>query len=247
MTLITNRRSMLLGLVTATTAAVTGNTASGAPTTNEAPELLALADQLEGTLQAHMKAKEEVARIVSIWGPQWPKPDSRIIRYGADCKTHRDIEGRGIETEWGPGIMRVQDLGTPEHFEKSAAHYRDVFERKMKTKSQRGAKGARKCAERDAALIEPARAYWTEVDRIEKASGIKEALETVSSTRDALKKLVGDILMFHERTITGLIIKAQAMQAWSNVDRFDQSFNIDAVKWADAMSETILRQTAPTA
>ncbi|WP_417240600.1 hypothetical protein [Celeribacter halophilus] len=244
MTLITNRRSMLLGLVTATTAAVTGNTASGAPTTNEAPELLALADQLEGTLQAHMKAKEEVARIVSIWGPQWPKPDSRIIRYGADCKTHRDIEGRGIETEWGPGIMRVQDLGTPEHFEKSAAHYRDVFERKMKTKSQRGAKGARKCAERDASLIEPARAYWSEVDRIEKSSGIKEAIEAVSSTQDALKKLVGNILTFHERTITGLIIKAQAMQAWSKVDQWDRKMNPDALKWADAMNDTILRQTA---
>lgn len=247
MTLITNRRSMLLGLVSATTAAVTGNTASGAPTSNEAPELLALADQLEGTLQAHLKAKEEVARIVSIWGPQWPQPDLRIVCYGPGCKTHRDIEGRGVKTEWAPGIMKVQDLGTPEHFEESAAYYRDEYERKMKTKSQRGAKGARKWAERKAALVEPARVYWEEVDRIEKASGIRKAQEAVSSTRDALQKLVGDILTFQERTITGLIIKAQAMQAWSNVDHFDQAFNRDAVKWADAMSETVIRQTAPTA
>lgn len=114
----------------------------------------------------------------------------------------------------------------------------------MKTKSQRGAKQMRRWAESDEALIAPAREYWSEVDRITEASGIEAAKVARSAALEALRELVGRIVFYRERTITGLIIKAQAMQAWEAVRPFDRGTNLVAMAWADAMTETILRQVA---
>lgn len=239
----TNRRKMLLGLAAASTAAASGAAGKEAP--KEADELLALADELSDTVAAYKDAESRVSRIAREWGPQWPVPDMRIVRYASDCRTHRDILGRGIQTEWGKGgIMRVMDLGTPEYFEKSArAHWKE-YERKMQTKSQRGAKSERRWAERDEELIAPAREYWSEADRITAASGIEEAKAAQIEAMEALRQLVGRIVLYPEKTVTGLIIKAQAMQAWDAVDPFYWKVNLDAQKWAEAMTATVLRQAA---
>lgn len=239
----TNRRKMLLGLAAASTAAATG--ASGDSTPQEADELLTLADSLGDTLAAYRSADERVRQIAREWGTQWPAPDMRIVRYGADCKTHRDILGRGIETEWGKSrLMRVQQLGTPEHFEESARLAWDVYEHRMQTKSQRGAKGAKAWAEQNEALIGPAREYWSQVDRITEASGIEAAQAARSDALEALRELVGQIVLYREKTVTGLIIKAQAMQAWETVEPFYRSVNLDGQAWAEAMTATVLRQAA---
>jgi hypothetical protein len=238
----TNRRKMLLGLAAASTAAATGTTGKSAP--QEADELLTLADGLGETLEAYKRADERVHQIVREWAPHWPAPDMRIVRYGADCKAHRDILGRGVETEWAKGIMRVQDLGTPEHFEESARQEWALYDHKMQTKSKRGAKTAKSFAERDAALIEPARSYWSQVERITEASGIEAAKVARSEALEALRKLVGQIVLFREKTVTGLIIKAQAMQAWESIEPFYRSVNLDGQAWAEAMTATVLRQAA---
>ncbi|MDA3857192.1 MAG: hypothetical protein PF480_02875 [Roseovarius sp.] len=44
--------------------------------------------------------------------------------------------------------------------------------------------------------------------------------------------------------MTGLIIKAQAMQAWETVEPLYRSTNVDAQAWAEAMTATVLRQAA---
>lgn len=239
----TNRRKLLLGLAAASTAAATG--AAGMEVPQEADEFQALADTLGDTLAAYRDADSRVRRIAREWGPQWPVPDMRIVRYGEDCKTHRDILGRGIETEWGKGgLMRVQELGTPEHFAQSSHREWANYERKMQTKSRRGAKTAKHWAERDGALIEPAREYWSEVDRINEASGIEAAMAARSEALEALRELVGQIVLFRERTVTGLIIKAEAMQAWETVEPFHRMTNVDAQAWGEAMTATVLRQAA---
>jgi hypothetical protein len=107
-----------------------------------------------------------------------------------------------------------------------------------------GARGAKRCAEENAALVEPARAYWSEVERITEASGIEAAKNTRSEAFEALLELVGRIVLYEEKTVTGLIIKAQAMQAWESVEPFQRLFNPEALAWAEAMTATVLRQAA---
>jgi hypothetical protein len=53
----------------------------------------------------------------------------------------------------------------------------------------------------------------------------------------SLKELVGQIILFREKSVTGLIIKAQAMQVWEQAPRAHQLCNLDAMAWASAMSK----------
>lgn len=249
MTLFANRRRMLLGLATATAAAATGVTASGAPAQQEAPELIGLADQLDGKLSAYLATVAKVERIAKEWGPQWPVPVEEIQYFGAGSIQYKNILGRPTElpSPWNAESPRLVNVGTAEGFKNTAENHRLEYERKMKTKSQRGAKFHKHWMERDTAAIASARAFWAEVERINKASGIKAAQAEQTATRDALKDLVGRVVMFQEVTVAGLVIKAQAMQAWGNVDAFTRAFHIEATSWADEMTATIVRRVGGVA
>ena len=233
-----SRRHVLMGLAASATAA-TATGATAAPQEN--PELVALADSLPATLAAYVTARDNVARIVAEWSPQWPVPDLEIVRYGQDCKTHRGIDGRGIETPWSRSLMKVQDLGTPEYFERTAAYHEYKAAMKAKTKSQRGMKSELLWAERDRAAIAPARAYWSEVDRITKASGIEAAQARRLATVEALHNHVDAIMRGDDWTIMGAIIKAQAMEAWAEADHLRRGFNVEGPAWADLLAASILR------
>lgn len=238
----TTRRRMLLGLAAASTAAATGASAEGQAAPAEAPELIAMGDQLGGSLAAYKSAARRVQAIGDEWGPQWPTPADEIIDYGGGSKMHRDIHGRGIKVPGRHGEDVVY-VGTPEGFQKDAERHWAEYARKMKTKSQRGVKFERLWAERSSAGIGPAQAYWSEVERITKASGIEPATKLATEARESLKDLVGRIVLFQEQSITGLIIKAEAMQAWGEVEKFFRIVNPDGPAWTDAMAETIMRQT----
>lgn len=238
----TTRRRMLLGLAAASTAAATGASAEGQAAPAEAPELIAMGDQLGGSLAAYKSAARHVQAIGDEWGPQWPTPADEIINYGGGAKMHRDIHGNGIKVPGRHG-KDVVYVGTPEDFQKSSERHWAMYEHKMKTKSQRGAAYPKRWAEKDTAAIRPAQAYWSEVERITKASGIEAAKIAKTEAIDALRDLVGRIVLFQEQSITGLIIKAEAMQAWGEVEEFYRLFNVNAPVWADAMTQTVLRQT----
>jgi hypothetical protein len=240
---------MLLGLAAAATTATAAKGAGASAAPKECPGLLALADRLDGVSAAHTEAVQRVGVIVAAWGPQWPVPDMRIVRHDNGCKPHRDIQGWGIRTEWGGGgrmasVKEHHNLGTPEYFEASSSKYYREYERQNKLASKRGAKSSKAWADKDAALIAPARAYWSEVERVTAASGIEAAQQAETEARDALRQLVGEIVTYDERTITGLVIKAQAMTAWGEVGAAHRAFHVDAMKWSDAMTKTIIKQTA---
>ncbi|MBM2290817.1 hypothetical protein JQX09_02755 [Sulfitobacter pseudonitzschiae] len=255
MTLFANRRRMLLGLATATAAAATGVTASGAPAHQEAPELIALADQLDSRLSAYLAAVAKVERIAKEWGPQWPVPVEEIQRWTPGSKQYVNILGNPIEVPLDQGgCKRLVNVGTPECFEKDAASHRREYERKMQTKSQRGTKFHKQWWERSAAAIAPARAFWTEVERVNEASGIKVAQANQKIALTALKDLVGRIVMFQEVTVAGLVIKAQAMQAWGRVNKLDRAvaefhrtLSDQPVNWGEEMAATIVRQVGGVA
>lgn len=234
-----SRRSFVAALATSMTAA-----AQASSTVSEHPDLLAMADRLPGVLQDYRNANERVAEIEKVWGPQWPTVDPKIVKYGGTSKRHEDILGRGIKTEWGKsGIMKVQHLGTPECFEAAYLAHTKEAERKSKFKSQRGMRSELRSAERSKAQIEPARAYWSEVERIEKLSGIRNAQDELKRSRNALTDLVGKILTFEEQSVVGLGIKVEAMAAFSELPMSCQRYNLDAPEWLTGVVASLNRAT----
>ncbi|NQY60773.1 hypothetical protein [Cognatishimia sp.] len=242
---ILNRRSFVAALAASLSSATAAH-ASGEQVAPEHPDLLAMSDRLPATLQSYKDAAAKVHSIAKTWGPQWPTPDPEIIWYGNGSKRHADILGRGIETPWGKGgIMRVQNIGTPEGFEAEYHAHTKEAERKSKFKSQRGMKSEIRWAERSKAQIEPAHAYWSEVERITAASGIEAAQVAETASRDALRSLVGDILTFEEQSPVGLGIKAQALAAFIELPPFWQMANPDSPKWLAGLTGTLARQANP--
>lgn len=239
-----NRRSFVSALAVSLTSASAAQ-ASGGQSLSEDPDLLALSDQLPAVLQAYKDAARKVQNIEETWGPQWPTPDPEIFWYGKGSKRHADILDRGIKTQFfSSGITRVQNIGTPEGFEASYADHMQEADRKSKFKSQRGMKQELRSAEKMKARIEPARAYWSEVERIETASGVKTAIEAETAARDALRDLVGHILTFEEQTPIGIGIKAHALAAFTELDPFWQRINPNSPEWLAGLSATLMRQAS---
>jgi len=114
----------------------------------------------------------------------------------------------GIETPGRRGILAVIDLGTPESFQSQADYYNGLAARKAKTKSQRGMKQYQQWAERERAAIGPARAYWSEVERITTASGIDAATAQRTATLDALHSHVDAIMRADDYRPYGPVICA---------------------------------------
>ena len=238
-----SRRRILFGLGAAC-AAATASPEIGHALPAENPALIALGDALPGAVGAYQDSRATVAQIVAAWSPQWPVPDPEIIRYGQGSKTHRGIDGRGIEVAWGNrGVMRVPDLGTPEYFEAEWLRCQAEARAKAATKSQRGLKFATKWAERHRAAIAPSAAYWAEVERITAASGFEAAQAAEKDAREALRALIGAIMATDEATISGVVVKAQALAAWGEVDYVYRAYNPEGHDWAANLATSIMRQS----
>lgn len=239
MTLATTRRRLLMGLAAAS--AVTLPAIAGDAPKAENPDLLKLADALPTFTNAYIEARENVEWIVAEYAPQWPVPAEEIHSYGNGSKPYQSIDGRGIQTPWGiKGHMRVPSIGTPDSFEDEHTSAMARAGRCAKTKSQRGLEQATLWAEKAQANIAPSRAYWAEVDRITALSGIEDAKAAKNGARDAFAAHVGAIMDAEALTMAGLVIKAQAMDAWANVGAFHRALHPNANKWADDMSRAII-------
>lgn len=235
-----SRRHLLMGLAASATAAASIAEATSAPQEN--PELLALADELPVVAERHSEARDRVRRIVAEWSPQWPVPSPELVSYGDGCKHYRGIEGQGLSLIDRYGNERsTPQLGTPEYFEGQAAYHQGRAEKCAATKSKRNMKFHALWAERQAAQIEPSRAYWSEVDRVTATSGIEDAQTQLRDARDALKKKVDQIMRADDWTIAGTVIKAQALQAWAEVEPFWRQMNLDGPPWADLLAASIMR------
>lgn len=237
-----SRRRVLMGLGAAC-AAATATHEAGATAIAENPRLVALGDAVPTALKAYQDARARVAQIVAEWSPRWPTPDEKIVSFGSGCKTYRGLDGRGIEVQlraWP--FARTAQLGTPEYFEAQLANDLKKIARIAETKSQRGMKYAQLWAQRSRDAIEPARQYWSEAERITASSGIDPAQQAQRDAERALHALVSEVMAEPERTITGVVIKAQALTAWSAVDRVGQLTNIEAPEWAASLAASIMRQ-----
>ncbi|MBL9062754.1 hypothetical protein [Tabrizicola sp.] len=204
-----------------------------------------MADALPAVLAEYVAARDNVRAIVAEWSPQWPVPGEQIIRYGAGCKDHRTLDGWGIELPWGNrGVKRMPQIGTPDYFDAAAKRHEEAVARIEAKGGRRDLHFHRKWAESERAAIEPARAFWAEVDRITAASGIEAAKARLARAEAALKSAVDQIMLAADKTITGTVIKAQAMTAWAEVDGLSRVFNDRGTAWADLLAASIVKQAA---
>ncbi len=217
--------------------------ASAAP--NENPELVAMADALPAVLAEYVAARDNVKAIVAEWSPKWPVPSADIIRFAEGCKEYRGIDGSGLEMALYPTRIKMMPrLGTAEYFEVSAAHHGSEAKRCAAFKRERRMLSNLRAAEQERALIKPARIYWSEVDRITAASGIEAAQARAGAAQDALKAAVDRIMRADDRTITGAVIKAPALHAWTEVELFYRTLNDRGPAWAEQLAAPIVKHAS---
>jgi hypothetical protein len=235
-----NRRAMLLGLAASTTAAAAAGATPLLPA--EHPDLLALADRLPTAERALLDAQAAVTAIAERWRAAWPVPDPRIRMLGEGLEEPQLLQPSASPVSVGQA-RRMNGIGTPEMFRASAERHRKQAERAAQTRWKRNLQFHLDRAARDEAAIEPARAYWSEVERITRASGIGAARDTLAHSRRALRDLVGCIVTFEERTALGLVLKAQAVAAWASVEPVSRAENPDATLWSEQLAASIIRQS----
>lgn len=238
-----NRRKVLLGLASASTAAATGAQASerGTP---ENPELVALGNATHAAQQNYQDARAECRRIASEFAPLWPLAPEPILSFGNGCMDERDVTAAGIRriVEGRGRIEQMWKFGTPEYFEDEIKRHKARIAHIMKTKSKRGLKFEEAWLKRSEEALPLARTYTAEIEKLREQSGYKPARERQEAAYEALRDHVNEIMAADATTMEGVVIKAQALQAWSHVDSFYKALNLDGVKWAEELAGAIIGQ-----
>ncbi|OOY23137.1 hypothetical protein BMI91_16985 [Thioclava sediminum] len=239
------RRSLLLALAAGATAAAAMKGSKAEAQTQEDPELLTLADALPVLERDYLEALATRQDIVDRFAPTWPRAPQQIYRYGNQCTEERGVDGLAFahpeDSKSGvPGALI--SVGKPEHFEADIRYNKERIAHIMKTKSKRGLKFHETWVARSEEALPLAKTYWADLEKAKSASGIDDANGRLAAVREALHAHVDQIMRFQEKTMQGLVIKAQAMTAWGKVEPFQRAFNIQANDWADAMAATVMRQ-----
>lgn len=239
----TNRRRVLLGLAAASTAAATVTEAS----TPENPELIELGDQLPALEAEYVSARQASAKIYREAMKDWPLAPDEIVRFRRSFlsgKLERDVAGAGLHRK---GEEDTWTLWTVEQVESSITDYERDVARILKTKRQTRLGWHVERLNEARKALPKAKAYWRKCERIRKSCGYESASKRKHKAMDALRDHVKAIMETEERTMMGVVIKAQALQSWTKVETFYRGFNIHGIEWPNQMGEAIIRQAGVVA
>lgn len=236
-----NRRRVLLGLAAASTAAAAPASAAGAA--KESPELIALGDGLGTVLERYKAASAHRRDIVRAANGVWPRAPEEITCYSQGSKMEASITGAGISRKWSEysDIKRVRNYGTPSCFAQKIKSTEKEIARIKGTKSKRGLRFQIRALEDYQKALPLSEAYCAEIDRVTRESGYEAADRAMVEARDALKAHVGAIVNSNAQTMEGVVIQAQALQAWQAVDGFTRTMDLDAMQWPAKMAASVLR------
>ncbi len=209
-----DRRRLLFGLAAASTAAAIPATASTPP---EDPELINLGDMLPAILDEHRTATDAENAILDEWEPRWPRAPE-ILRagdtWGSDME--RDLVGRGISYTDKFGKRRCPRLHKATDAAASIEHATKALRRRRNEASRRQAMNS---IEHWTPIYDAARKYEGECQRIRDRSGYEAAHERRLASEKALTDHVFLILRQEPRTMAGIVIQAQAIEAARHIDR----------------------------
>ncbi|MEX0282117.1 MAG: hypothetical protein AB3N13_13120 [Arenibacterium sp.] len=242
---IFDRRRVLLGLAAASTAAAAPKTADAV---SEKPELIRLADALPALVDSYTAQRDAVAQIVQDAAKVWPQAPREIVYFFEGSKPETDVRGAGISrVVFGRGnFSQVWNYGTPDAFRQQIAQHKAKIARIMKTKSKRGLRSEKMWLARMEVALPLSEKYCSEIETIRTASGYKPARENLTVAQEALKEHIAAIMEHQPRTMEGVVIQAQAIQAWQQVAPIQRHLDLDAMKWPARMAASVLAQGGAT-
>lgn len=238
-----DRRRMLLGLAAASTAAASPLAAATTPAEN--PALLALAAELPAAVRRYEDARDQQAAIEAKWAPQWPSAPDEITDTGSpgSYNIERTFAGGAVYRKGEAAPRRVL---TASDFRWEAGSARRALRKKTLAESDRAAWQAElaKCERLQAVAAD----YEAKIDRIKAGStDYRASWEAHAAAADALRELVSAMMAETETTMEGLLIKAQALAAWGGVASLYRELNAKGAAWPGQIAASILRHARATA
>lgn len=249
---IFDRRRMLLGLAAASTAAATaGASAAPAPAVAENPELLRLAGELPALVDRYHDAWKHQRDTRGKWSPRWPTAPDEITQPGS-----KGAWGGYEQTFEGAALKRPNEEHPRQLIHSNSFRWqvrRDERALKSKRLLTTGSKDGRNRAEWEAELAEDKRClalaenYEAETKRIRDASGYEASWKAHHAATDALAAHVALMMAEPDHTMEGLIIKAEALEAWNGVEWWQRSFKAAGADWHGKIAASVLRHAKASA
>lgn len=253
------RRRLLAGLAAASTAATiaavpTLTAATGVPTLAENPELIRLGDILPGAVAEYHDAENAYRNIVREWGPRVPlAPDAIAYDAGAGSdRWERTIHGFAMMPD--RSLYDVPQPYVHDHPRPRSVQTADYFAACLKGRQGDLVRKRPKhpLTALDVVQIEMeigllrdkvalAKAYEVERARVIAVSGIEPSQARLDAATDALATLIEQIIVADETTMAGVVIKAQAIEAWQEVAGWHRLLPSLKGAWGAKLASAILR------
>lgn len=244
-----NRRHMLLGLAAASTAAATVVGAEAEASVTENPKLLKLAEELPAIVAAYHAAQNKAEKVARYWRGQVWAPDELTVPGIAHEIDNHNQPGRCERTVIGGYLWRVGDKFPRRIVVEAWSVYADLL--KAKRQLRKAFKEGRLA---DCLVLED------EVGRLDKLYDVASTYErkhrevtaeakadygkywpVANDLRDALEKHVAAIMDQPDRTMEGLVIKAQALAEWGRLKKPHKLAFTYGQNWHGQIAASILR------
>jgi hypothetical protein len=248
--LLLDRRRMLLGLAAASSTAATA-TVAASPAVPENPELIQLAQELPAIHADYRAARARQVATEAKWVPLWPLAPDDITEPGT-----ASLYGNPIERSFQGGALRRPSEAHPRRlipafdFRYQADRARRILKSK---KLAAGPVDGRTRAEWEAELADDERCYAlalkyeAETKHIADEADYTATWKAHAAAAEAFEIHVAAIMQQPESTMEGLLIKAQALAAWGEVDEMYRIAFRHGREWHAQIAASILRHAASAA
>jgi hypothetical protein len=232
-----NRRRLLLGLASASAVAATVSIPQADATPMENPDLIRLGNELPAVEARYLNAVAAVRAIAAEWSPVWPVVPAELVGFS----TRNNVENNifGLPVRGADGKFRTFK-GAPELNEWKNMMERDLGRKQIKCEKRRAhIRASIANHERQIAVAEK---YEAECDRIVQASGIRAATRREVNAVKALANHVDAIMTLPETSMTGVMVKAQALALWGKMPSHDQNIALfQALNWGPMFGASVVR------
>lgn len=240
-----NRRRMLMGLAAASAAAgvVALQTepahGEGLAKLSKAPEenpaLIRLADDLSAVAAEFDAALVRLRTARAVADAIWPVAEGGVVAEGLEpgWDYERDVAGNAIER---PGDTQARRIIKVNLLASSLANL-DLALTKRRGKDLVSVQGMRaKTAERLAQV----QAYEARMEAARKSSGYVDARARYDAAEGALIATVRNVMAEPAKSLTGVVIKAEALQAWVKVPLLPRTLATLKDDWTAGFASELL-------
>jgi len=247
-----SRRSLLTGIALASAAMAMPMQAEAAQVATENPALLAKVSTLSAVAIEATAANADLAACIAEWSPRWPSVPDAI-------KINRPVWREDEEAHLFDGSPALGNDDRPLAVLTTAALDSDIA---AIAKAMRRARPAGKpfrvlyrdlrTADEWAVELEQLRdlraiasKYEAAQARIVKVSCIDGRRARRTAAQATLADAVSDIMSERPETADGLIIQAQALQAWGQADPWAKAMHALSSDWSHRFATSLLRIASP--